>query len=116
MPTTSDHRESGRPEPAGETWITVTVRRAVGNGACRTPAAAAVPSANASAGFEYLAQLAEVLAVGTPHCGGHERGHQPGEPGRFPAVAQGHLGGSLVEGLPRVRGLHRERPFGGAHD
>jgi hypothetical protein len=69
-----------------------------------------------SPGLEDGAELAEVLAVGVPDGGGYQGCREPGEPGWFAAVPQGHPGRAVTGRLPGVGGFHRERPLGGAHD
>src|SRR5579862_284266 len=77
--------------------------------------ALAGPPESCLRGLENGTQLPEILAVGAPHGGGHERAGQLREAGRLAAVAQRHPGRGVAGGLPGVRRLHRERPLRGPH-
>ncbi len=69
-----------------------------------------------ASGLEELLEPAQVLAVGAPHRGGHDRRGDLREAGGLAPVAERHPGGAVTGVGPGVGRLHREGPVGGAHD
>src|SRR4051812_29159650 len=69
----------------------------------------------ASRRFEDGLEPLQIFAIRAAHGARHQGCGELPEAGRLPTVSQRHSRYALANGFPRVRRLHRERAFGGAH-